>query len=82
MMVERLCHAEETGRLIYPIGPISEEHRSFMRIGGKTLGAVGAGVHDDTVMALAMCLQIAPYSTDHTYLDVPQFDPEFDPCHD
>ena len=53
-----------------------------MRIGGKTLGAVGAGVHDDTVMALAMCLQIAPYSTDHTYLDVPQFDPEFDPCHE
>ena len=74
MMIERSVHAQESGKLQYPIGVLSEEHRTFVRLGQtKQMGASGS-CHDDSVMALAFALAISPFATDASFLEIPTFD--------
>jgi Terminase RNaseH-like domain len=60
-MIERLSLALEKGAVRLPkSSPIVSELLSFRRVGKKL--EASPGNHDDTVMALAICLAATPFS--------------------
>lgn len=61
LMIERSINAHERNIIKYPVGPISDEHKSYIR-NGKRMEAL-SGNHDDTVMSLAFALTVSPFAT-------------------
>jgi hypothetical protein len=72
VMIERSIHAHEKRVITYPLGIISDEHKSFIRKENKSLEASGNN-HDDTVMGLAFALSISPFGTNDELLHIPTF---------
>ena len=68
-MIERSINAHERNIIKYPVGPISDEHKSYIR-NGKRMEAL-TGNHDDTVMSLAFAFTVSPLTTGQSPLNIP-----------
>lgn len=64
LMVGWSVMAHEDRIITYPIGPISDEHKSFIRDAETNKLEASPGAHDDTVMALAFALMVSPLVTE------------------
>lgn len=74
VMIERSVLAHEKNIINYPVGVISDEHKSFVRNEGKLEASTGS--NDDTVMGLAFALAVSPFATHNTPIKILRFTDE------